>query len=787
MSTQGTVRLKVINGSPEVNKLQNGRYSLSFLCENNGAKEDWYYDNISSILPEYGILQDADFGSGVSEDWEAIPGSVYPDMRLVEAEYVYIPSIGDKRVKLTYETLTASWVEDKAEDTDYELNGLKRVSRTFVALPSTTYDKVVGTSTIDSDGTTLYLGRFKIDETDAKWSLSEIWLEAGALTLQQDFNNSLKQVSVTAFGMTANAVSSELSEVTTNHQLISQVESDYKGIKTSTFNYQIDESITEDYELNGLKRLSITELSSTNFTAQNIGAEGAAATPQVGLYLGTQDIDNGGVIKVRNSVWFESGIVSRANVNSEDGSEVQQITTYLAVEGTSVGPVTRREVRSIEGLPTYTITETLSPDGTSIISEDPKLVSQNSSMRPFPVPGLIRLKESERKITKLKTNTIPATEYETDSINYSFELFGPVDSISKYTTYEFIQTESEIQTEDYTYNGARGLWSPPSWARSTISGIDISGKPFSVSKAYRGYRAPSNLLSFAQREDTVYTGFRGPYTKQVSRLLSIDGNLISSLFIDGYEMSDKVPPIIEISGGPEDPVGNTYVTDVRIVPDFTDDDNIQYYKKYITTAYVNAEVIDEADVSNIANNRLSSYTFVSESNGNLSITLDPTLLASEDDFYVGAQIEIYPRNKDAANKFQELERFTVYDYDSINNKLLLKPRPGYIVPSQLVGLYDGTGDVSVNESYDFARLSITKYATTGTITKVRGAYVFIDSANNTETATYTGWTFKITSGAFDGDTYTISSSYSGRIGLNTILTDIPEAGTTFELIPPQSF
>jgi len=474
-------------------------------------------------------------------------------------------------------------------------------------------------------------------------------------------------------------------------------------------------------------------------------------------------------------------------VDMDDGTLKQRVTSYLAIEPTATGVVTSRQIGSFEGLSTFTITEILSPDGTSIISEDPKLISSNSSMRPFPVPGLIRLKESERKITRFNTSTIPATAYETDSINYSFELFGPVDSISKYTTYEFIQTESEIQTEDYTYNGARGLWSPPSWARSTISGIDISGKPFSVSKAYRGYRAPSNLLSFAQREDTVYTGFRGPYTKQVSRLLSIDGNLISSLFIDGYEMSDKVPPIIKISGGPEDPVGNTYVTDVKITPDFVDDDNIQYYKKYITTAYVNAEVIDEADVSNIANNRLSSYTFVSESNGNLSITLDPTLLASEDNFYVGAQIEIYPRNKDAANKFQELQRFTVYDYDSINNKLLLKPRPGYTVPGQLVGLYDGTGDVSVNESYDFARLSITKYATTGTITKVRGAYVWIDSANNTGPAAYVGWTFKITSGEFDGDTYTIVESYNGVIRLSTGTGPNSSVGTTFELIPPQSF
>ena len=77
-----------------------------------------------------------------------------------------------------------------------------------------------------------------------------------------------------------------------------------------------------------------------------------------------------------------------------------------------------------------------------------------------------------------------------------------------------MQTEPEIQVEDYTYNNARGLWSPPSWARSTVSGVDINGKPFSVSKAYRGYRAPSNLLSFSQSPTTTYAtqSYTGPWT-----------------------------------------------------------------------------------------------------------------------------------------------------------------------------------------------------------------------------------------------------------------------------------
>ena len=200
MSNQGTIRLKVTNGAPAIEKLWNGRFKLEFLCDNNSPKEDWYYDNISSILPDYGILQETNFGSGVSEDWEAIPDSVYPNMRLVETEYVFIPSMGDKRVKLTYETLTAAWVEEKDEDTDYELNGLKRVSRTFVALPDTTYDKVVGTSTIDSNGTTLYLGSFKIEETDAKWSLSEIWLEAGELSREENSEDAKGSISISQIG-----------------------------------------------------------------------------------------------------------------------------------------------------------------------------------------------------------------------------------------------------------------------------------------------------------------------------------------------------------------------------------------------------------------------------------------------------------------------------------------------------------------------------------------------------------------------------------------------------------
>ena len=661
--------------------------------------------------------------------------------------------------------------------------------------------KLVGQPSVEQ----LYNGRYRLFVACSTINSREDWYSENRDRIFPDFG------SLQSAEMSIDGLAPRTGEAYANMRLTKVESGNRSGMgKVGEYNVELTyETLTDsfvqntsdkvDFEINGLMRItrSVVALDGSEYlkevgTGSSITSAGHGDPSEpVTLYLASavetskRDYEVGYVEIIET--WVQAGIINRGTVDIDNGTLKQRVTSYLAIEPTAIGVVTSRQVGSFEGLSTFTVTEILSPDGTSIISEDPKLISQSSSLRPFPVPGLIRLKENEHKTTVTFNNGAGGQDtVETDAINYSFELFGPVDSISKHTTYEFMQTEPEIQVEDYTYNNARGLWSPPSWARSTVSGIDIKGKPFSVSKAYRGYRGPSNLLSFSQSPTTTYAPENG-WTKQVNRLVGITGNIISKLFIDGYEMSQEVSPIIEIGGGPEDPVANTYVTDVRIVPDFTDDNDVQYYKKYITTAYVDAERIDEARNNEIANNRLSSYTFTAEPNGNLSITLDETLLASEDDFYVGAQIEIYARDKDAANKFQGLKRFTVYDYDSINNKLLLKPRSGYTVPSQLVGLYDGTGDVSVNESYDFARLSITKYSTTGTIKKVRGAYVWIDSASNTSPAAYVGWTFKITSGAFDGDTYTIAVSYSGRIGLTTLPTDIPEDGTTFEFIPPQSF
>lgn len=245
MSSQGTVRLKVTNDSPSIDKLWNNRYRLEFYCNNSNLKEDWYYENISSILPNYGILQEADFGSGVNENWEAIPSSVYPDMRLIASEYSYDVRTGRHFVKLTYETLTGFWVEEKQEDANYEANGLKSVSRTYVALPDTAYANTIGTTTINSDGITLTLAKYKINKNEAKWTLNEIWTESGIISVSLNNDSITKEILVNAINLSAEQVRVLVPEVTINHSLSSSKINDFQGLNSENYVFEIRSTTIE--------------------------------------------------------------------------------------------------------------------------------------------------------------------------------------------------------------------------------------------------------------------------------------------------------------------------------------------------------------------------------------------------------------------------------------------------------------------------------------------------------------------------------------------------------------
>jgi len=177
MGSQGTSNLKIVGDQPEVEKLWNGRYSFTFFCQAEGRKTGWYKKNIGNILPEFTLAIDEKFGNG---EWSSPHG--WEDATFVKGGLEYVPAAQQHYIKLVYETLTDAWVQEKDDTIDYSENGLERLTRASVALPETAYTSVVGTTTIDSDGTTLYLASREIDKTDAKWTLTEQWAEAGKLS-----------------------------------------------------------------------------------------------------------------------------------------------------------------------------------------------------------------------------------------------------------------------------------------------------------------------------------------------------------------------------------------------------------------------------------------------------------------------------------------------------------------------------------------------------------------------------------------------------------------------------
>ena len=541
-----TNRLKLI-GTPAVEQLQNGRYQLTVNCTTMNSREDWYSANKARIFPDFGSLESAEMSiDGLAPR----TGEAYTDMRLVSVQ----SSTQQEKyiVTLVYQTLGASFVQVKDDTVNYIENGLRRVTRQSIAKAGTDFQKTVGTTSITSqiDGetaVTCILANYEVDDTDSYREVTEVYLQAGIVSVSQDFNNGQGRVSVQAFSKTSSEVTTALSEVTSDHTLISQRESDFAGIKTSTFEYQLDESFIQDRELNGLNRIRLIELSASDFSAQTIGSVSSTA-PTSSLFLGSQIIDNGGTIKTRQSTWLEAGTLSVSIKNLAEG--VKQVTTvFLVTEGTTVGPVTSRNTSNFEGLKTISVTTMQDKSGNALGANGSTPVCSFDVFSNFTYPGLF-------DVSLTSSGRVGNVEIELTK--------APAQSKVQSKVFVFFTTTSTIQSSDYTYESAAGLWAPNDWGAVTVNAAGAnSGIRFNASKALRGYRTDSSNSSL-----TVSASFG------LSAFFNFQGSQKLSDF-------NSIPFSTTINPGPVTPVGSKWVLDVKLTAAFDDTSGTTYYKKTI--------------------------------------------------------------------------------------------------------------------------------------------------------------------------------------------------------------
>jgi hypothetical protein len=244
------------------------------------------------------------------------------------------------------------------------INGLRRVTQTFIGLLSASTGVInVGTNTISSGGKTLYLADVLETPTAATKTVVKTWVEAGILSVRTPKIGGQQTVQVSVLKMTGAQVASALSEVTSSHKLINESVSDFEGAEATQFTYEVDDFDVFSQTESGFDTLDRTQLSASTITNGVVGTDTYSS-----LYLASEQIDNGGSIKIRKSKWSARGVISVRPIDGEEfslapsyayttlGLPASSMTGLTKPDGTALGSgVTWLEpsVQNIEGFPTY--------------------------------------------------------------------------------------------------------------------------------------------------------------------------------------------------------------------------------------------------------------------------------------------------------------------------------------------------------------------------------------------------------------------------------------------------
>lgn len=550
MATQGTDFLVVVDDMPAITKLQNGRHRLEFFCQPSNKKEGWYGDDISKWLPDFGTLSEADF---TGEGWEPELGRTFPDQRLIEASAPYVPSANEHYVKLTYETLTSTLTQVQDDTISCTSNGLKQVERVTIAVAGTAYSNVVGSSSIVSDGTTLYLARKVIEQNDAFMQVTETWIEAGILSRSKDSVGSQLAVSFEMFNQTPTASDANSYGGGSSYTLASENESEVDGIPTRRYTF-LEAGVLSRSKDNVGSQLAVSfEMFNQIPTVSDANSYGGGSS----YVLADESESEVEGIPTKRYTFLEDGaVLSTSEKNLSEG--VKEVTTvFFNTEGATTGPVIAQSTRDVDGLPTISVTTLQDKDGNSIVQGGENLVHSYEQLTQFTYPGVVEIGQT----------TLTGTGSLFNFESKDFVLDPPVESLVKATTYVFFQTANTITSADYTYNNSAGLWNPTEWASGSATGIGWNYTPFSKELAFRGYRSIPSSFSGIEDGD--------PWA-----------------LIAGTRMFQETSWAISVSGGPQDPAGKRFVLDVKISTAFDDVADTTYYKKVIVVADIPAKGAD---------------------------------------------------------------------------------------------------------------------------------------------------------------------------------------------------
>ncbi len=156
----------------------------------------------------------------------------YENLHLIDRGYEIERGSNNCIIIVVFETLTDTFAKEKADVVDYEMNGLRRVTRELIALPDTEEALVISESTFEQDGfPTLYLAGKKLTRADGAARLVLTYLEPGELNTTVEYkNNGALQIQGNTWFHSAPPTPSGFTLVSTQN-------SDVSGYPTFTYSF----------------------------------------------------------------------------------------------------------------------------------------------------------------------------------------------------------------------------------------------------------------------------------------------------------------------------------------------------------------------------------------------------------------------------------------------------------------------------------------------------------------------------------------------------------------------
>ena len=345
-----TQRLQIFGEKPEIQKLYGSRYRMVVRCVAKNDTKAWYDDNKSQIFADFGSLYSAQMSvDGI----DARTGEAYDDMVLVKNEATYTRS-GEYVIIFTYETLTSSFVQETEDKVDFDLNGLKRLTRTIIAKDTVAYSSVVGTSTTGTSPL-LTLAQVSEDQLEASEDgfkrIQEVWLESGTLSETIDNVGSQKAKVIETIGADP--------ATPTGYSLASKQESDFEGFQTNRFTFLKDNvvlSVSEDKV--GSQKAVVNEV--FNPTSEAITGIDTSGTALVGYSEANRtESDYEGIKTIRVQFLKDNVVLSRSIQTKSGGKLILEVVEVF--NGTPVAETTGAvkigdEVSDVDGIPTRRFT-----------------------------------------------------------------------------------------------------------------------------------------------------------------------------------------------------------------------------------------------------------------------------------------------------------------------------------------------------------------------------------------------------------------------------------------------